>query len=271
MIGEVIADLKEELSRLGIDYEIIVVNDGCVDGCRQILNNLLGITLINHPYNKGYGASLKTGAQKAKYEWLLFFDGDGQHRVEHIKDLIKYADEYEMVVGARTGYQGPWIRQPGKWFLKRLASYLVDFKIPDLNSGLRLVKKDSFNRFVHLYPNGFSLSTTITTAFLKEGLNVKYVPIEINRRVGKSTVRPRHAAQALVLIIRMITLFAPMRFFFPISFLLLFLTAVSLVHDIVTFNLGDTTAILFISTIIIFLFGIVLDQLAAIRRGGRIV
>ena len=265
-IEQVISSIKNELGKHNFEYEVLVVNDGSTDRSRNILESIGGISLINHPYNKGYGASLKTGAKNANFEWLLFFDGDGQHMPEYIPELLKYAGQYDMVVGARKGYKGPWTRQPGKKFLSWIANYLVDFKIPDLNSGLRIVKKDAFWRFAHLYPDGFSLSTTITLSFIKGGFNVRYVPISINKRGGTSMVKPRDAFLTLMLIIRMITLFSPLKFFIPITFFFFFLVIISVSYDFIRANLTDTSVVLFISTILFFFLGIILDMVASIRR-----
>ncbi|OGZ34758.1 MAG: hypothetical protein A2174_02325 [Candidatus Portnoybacteria bacterium RBG_13_41_18] len=270
-IENVLRSLEAELQRIGINFEIIVINDGSKDSSRQIIESFVAgrdaVKLINHPYNKGNGASLKAGARAASYEWLMTFDGDGQHKVEHIKDLLKYVGDYDMVAAAREGYQGPWIRQPGKRFLRWLASYLVDFEIPDINCGFRIVKKGSFFKYINLYPNSFSLYTTSLMAFLKEGLNVKFVPIKINKRgTGKSLVMPRHAVETMFLIIRMIVLFSPMRFILPVSALTFVLFSISFVFDLIAVHLTNTTVALFIATILIFLFGVVLDQLAAIQR-----
>lgn len=141
IITQVVGNLKNELNKLDLEYEIIAVNDGSSDKSKEALENIREIKLINHPYNKGYGASLKTGARNAKFDWLLFFDGDGQHKPECVKDFLKYTDEYDAIIGWRQGYQGPALRQPGKKLLHLVANYLAERKIPDLNCGLRLLKK----------------------------------------------------------------------------------------------------------------------------------
>jgi len=266
IIEQVLSDLKREVSKLSLEYEIIVVDDGSKDRSGEILVSIDGVKVISHPYNKGYGASLKTGASISEHDWILFFDADGQHRPEYVGEFLTYIQDYDMIVGARSGYLGPIIRQPGKKILKWLASYLVDFKIPDLNCGLRMIKRSLFDKYAHLCPGGFSISTTLNMTFLKEGLNIKFVPIQINKRTGRSTVRPRHALEALVLIIRLITLFSPMRFFVPVA-LVFFLAAFGfLIYDIVHSNLSNTTVVFFISAVLLFFFGLILDQLAAIRR-----
>jgi len=271
-IAQVITGVKNYLPKEKYDYEIIVVDDGSTDQTNKILKNIKNIKLINHPYNKGYGAAIKTGVKNAQYDWLLFYDSDGQHQSKYIEKLIKYTNNYDMIVGARIGYQGPLSRQPGKKLLNWIANYLVQQKIPDLNSGFRLIKKDLFLRFSHILPNGFSLSTTITLAFFKEALNVKYIPIKINKRVGKSSVTIKDGLETLMLIFRTITLFSPLRIFLPISFSLFCLSLlVSIIQSLYLkkFNISDTTILLFVSSLFLFFFGLLADQISAIRRDRK--
>jgi len=272
-ISHVLKELKNYLKENQYQSEIIVINDGSTDQTNRILKSIKDIKLINHPYNKGYGASIKTGAKNARYDWLLFYDSDGQHQPQYIKKLIKYISDYDMIVGARAGYQGPLSRQPGKKLLNWLANYLFQQKIPDLNSGFRLIKKDPFLKFLHILPNGFSLSTTITLAFFKEALNVKYIPIKINKRQGKSTVKIQDGFKAIMLILRTIILFSPLRIFLPVSILIFGFALLSLALDIFLFskglNIGDTTILLFIFSLFFFFFGLLADQISAIRREKR--
>ena len=198
---------------------------------------------------------------------ILVFDADGQHRVEDIKKLIEAGKNYDMVIGARQGYQGPLIRQPGKKLLKLTAEYLVDKKILDLNSGLRLIKKEHFNKYSHLLPNAFSWTTTITLAFLKEGLSINYVPIEINKRQGgKSTVKPSDGFRVFMLILRIIMLFSPLRIFLPVSLVLLAVGSIGLIIDIILLNISEGTIFVLIASMLIFFFGLIADQIASIRR-----
>lgn len=267
-IKSTLDDLKNFLENnyQSSDYEIIVVNDGSTDKTKEILETISGIKTINHQYNKGYGASIKDGVKNSKHDWMLLFDADGQHNAKYIPQLIKEAGNTDMVVGKRIGYQGPSIRQPGKKILKWIAQYLTEQKIPDINSGFRIIKKEYFNQFVHLFPNGFSISTTSTMAFLNAGLNINYIPIEINKRTGKSTVKPHHAISTTLLIFRTIMLFNPLKIFFPISFFTGLLTVGFLVWDIYLFDISGTTIILFITTIMVFCFGLLADQISSIRR-----
>ena len=270
-IDRIIKSLKQELNKLVLNYEIIAINDNSTDKTKSILEKIHGIKIINHVQNKGYGASLKTGVENSKFENLLFFDADGQHKTEYIPEMIKYVNDFDMISGDRKGYKGPFIRQPGKRLLQWLAKYLSRQKIPDLNCGLRIVKKKQILRFLHLLCNGFSFSTTTTLVFLSEGLSIKYIPITVNKRKGKSTVKPRHAFDTLILILRIIMLSFPLRVFLPITGLLIFFGIISFVIDITrsyqtNLNITEATIFLFISSILIFFFGLLADQLAAIRK-----
>ena len=268
VIAEVLTNLKDYLKQNFTNrYEIIVVNDGSADKTKEILTSIEGIKLINHPYNKGYGASVKTGVAASQYDWILTFDSDGQHRIEDIKRLIDASDGFDMVVGARQGYQGPAIRQPGKKILKLVAEYLVEKKIPDLNSGLRLIKKEHFIRYRHLLPNAFSWTTTITLALFKEGLNVNYVQIEIKKRQGgKSMVKLSDIKKVLMLIVRITTLFSPLRVFLPTSLLLFVFGILVSIPELIQGNISDSLMLFLMSALIIFFFGLIADQVSAIRR-----
>ncbi|MFH1456766.1 MAG: glycosyltransferase family 2 protein [Patescibacteria group bacterium] len=269
-VSDVIKNIKLELHKLNLTYEIIAVNDCSTDNTKNILQNIENIKIINHSYNKGNGAALKTGARTAQYDWILTFDADGQHNPEYIAEMLKYTDDYDLISGERVGYKGPWIRQPGKKIIHWLARYLLGHKINDFNCGLRLVKRNEFLRFAHLYPDGFSCCTTSIFAFLKEKLNIKFIPIKINKREnGKSQVSTKDAFTYLMLIIRLIMLFSPLRIFLPISFLFFLLFIFLFINDMLISefnNISDSTVLLFISSVLIFFFGLIADQLAAIRR-----
>ncbi len=267
VVERTIEDLKLFLNFRGYESEIIVINDGSTDKTKEIIEKIEGVKIINHPYNKGYGTALKTGAKNAKYDWLLFYDADGQFNPLFISELLKYAEEYEMVVGARQGANAtPLIRKPGKAILNLTANYLAERKIPDLNCGFRLIKKEKLLQFAHILPNGFSLTTTITLAFFKEGLDVKYIPVEMNKRTGRSSVRPKDAATMGILICRVILLFSPLKIFLPISAILFSVGSVSFIWDLFQFNITDITILLFLSAIMIFFFGLLADQISSLRR-----
>jgi glycosyltransferase involved in cell wall biosynthesis len=249
------------------ECEIVVVNDGSSDDTGNILKEIGGIEVVTHAYAKGYGAALKSGIRKSSHEWVFLFDGDGQARPQEIPKLLAFGGDYDMVVGDRVVKKAPLIRAPGRAILLFLANYLSDRKIPDLNCGFRLIKKDKIERFKHLLPDSFSFTTTITLAFQKSGLDIKYVPIEVNKRTGgKSTVKPVHAIRMFFLILRTITMFSPLRIFMPIVLFLGTLLSLSLAYDFYHVHITNTTVVLFVSALIIFLFGLLADQMAAIRR-----
>jgi len=236
------------------------------------LEKIQGIKIINHSFNKGYGASLKTGIREAKFNNLLFFDADGQHKAEYISEMIEDLDNFDMITGIRTGYKGPLIRQPGKKILHWLANYLSQQKIPDINCGFRIVKKEKISKFLPLLCNGLSFSTTTILLFVAENLSIKYVPITINKRVtGESTVKPKHALDTLIVILRSILLFSPLRVFLPVTGFLVILGITSFIIDIIqsyrtNLNISDATIFILISSLLVFFFGLLADQLAAIRK-----
>lgn len=271
-ISPTIDNLKSFIATNNLEAEIIAVNDGSTDKTGEILSSISGIKIINNASNKGYGASLKNGVKNSKHDWVLFYDADGQHNTDSILEILKETASADMIVGKREGYKGPAARQPGKKVLKFVAEYLTGQKILDINSGLRLVKKEYFNQFVHLLPNGFSLSTTITMSFLSAGLNITYIPIKISERTGgKSAVKQvRHGSHTLLLIFRIIMLFNPLKIFFPISAVMAILTLLFLIWDIIAFDISGTTIILFITTVFVFCFGLLADQISSIRRESRI-
>ena len=203
--------------------EIIVINDGSTDRTGEIARGL-PVTLIEHETNTGYGSGLKDGMQQAQHEFILIADADGTYPLEDIPKLLAAAADYSMVVGARTGavVQVPLLRRPGKWIITRLAEYLSQRKIPDLNSGFRVFRKDVALRFLSLYPDGFSFTTTITLAMLTNHYKVKFIPINYHRRVGKSSIKPlRDFTNFTILIIRICACFNPLNVFVPPALLLI--------------------------------------------------
>ncbi len=211
-VAQTIERVKKALSKQ--PHEIIAINDGSTDSTGNVLKAINGIKTINHPYNLGYGASLKTGLRNAKGEWILITDADGTYPIESILELLKYRNEYDMVVGARKGKNVPMMRKPAKAIIGFLANTLTGKNIPDLNSGFRLFKKDVAMEFMHLYPSGFSFTITITLACLTNGYTVKYVPIEYSKREGKSSIHPvRDFVGFLSLIVRIMLYFNPLKFF----------------------------------------------------------
>ncbi len=223
-IGQTLDELKVVLSSHAITHEIIVVNDASIDQTAQIAQQK-GVRLISHSKNCGYGASIKTGAKASKYEILLITDADGTYPAKSIPAILEKMKDADMVVGARIGKSVsiPLIRRPAKWFMTKLANMLSNTKIPDLNSGLRAMQKELFNKFILILPDGFSLTTTITIAAHLSLYRVKYVPINYLKRQGKSKIRPiQDTLNFILLITRTIMLFHPLKIFLPLSICMFF-------------------------------------------------
>ncbi len=268
-IGDTVRAVRERLPGV----EIIVVNDGSTDDTGRIAGEA-GALVIDHQHRRGYGASLETGTRAAQRDYVLYCDGDGQHSAADVARLIEEADGYDMVVGARgSDSHAPLSRRPGKRILRWFANYLAGQKIPDLNSGLRIVRREVMTRYLHLMPEGFSYSTTSTFAMMKTGRRVKYVPIQVAPRLGKSTVKQfRHGFETLLLVLRLAVLFEPLKVFLTVSGGMLAISVASFAIDIWRLvrlgapGLSDSTVLLSIATLIIFMFGLLCDQVSAIRR-----
>jgi len=264
-IGDVVRGLKQAFPQA----EMIVVDDGSTDATGRIASEA-GARVIRHERCRGYGASLRTGTEAAERQYVLFCDGDGQHTIEDVGKLIEACDGHDMVVGARDRESdAPLLRRPGKAILTRFANFLAGEKIPDLNSGLRMLKRDVLLRYIHLMPQGFSFSTTSTFAMLKTNRRIKWIPIHVRKRIGTSTVRQlKHGPQTLFLILRLSVLFEPLKLFMSVAAGLFVLTMISLIVDLIynSQGIGDTTVLLSIATLLVFLFGLVCDQVSALRR-----
>lgn len=269
-ISKTIEDLSSTAEKN--KWKIIVVNDGSTDKTKDILSQIENITIKEHKINKGYGASLKTGINEAKTKLVAFYDADGQHDP---KDLEKLWDSYEdqdMIVGRRSkGSHFSISRAPGKWVLGKTANFLTGVKIPDLNSGLRIVKRDVILKYLDLFPDGFSFSTTSTIALLSDKKEVSYIPIKTKKRTGTSSVNQiRDGFNTILLILRLITLFNPLKVFLPASF---FLVGIGIVYEIIWGYFLSTHlrilpgALLAILTgIILFFFSLIMDQISQLRK-----
>jgi len=256
------------------NWQILVVNDGSIDETRKILENFKTIEVIHHPYNKGYGAALKTGIRNCKTDYVCFYDSDGQHNPEDITRMIQEMDNFDMMIGRRgkDSYK-EWIRRPGKWFLSKTANFLTGHKIPDLNSGLRIVKRDLILKFIHLFPDGFSFSTTSTIAFINLGFSVGYYPVKTNKRIGKSSVKQiKHGSNVLLLILRLIVLFNPLKVFIPVSLIIFFVGLIyEIIQGIILLEAGSERLIpgaffLMLTGTLIFFFGLLVDQVSEMRK-----
>lgn len=251
--------------------EVLVVDDGSSDATAGAAA-AAGARVVSHPYNKGNGASVKTAIRAAAGEWLVIVDGDGQHRPDDVLAVTAKLGEYDLVVGARApAAQATPGRRLGNGLLNALASYLTERRIPDLTSGLRGARRELLLEFIHLLPNGFSTPTTTTLAFIKAGYNVAFEPVQVQPRVGTSKIRlARDGARFFLILIKMITIFSPLRIFVPLS-ALSFLVGVAyglwtVAHQS---RIPNGAVLLLMFSVIVFLVGLVSEQIASLRLEGR--
>jgi glycosyltransferase involved in cell wall biosynthesis len=250
-IGPVLDGIASAMESEGIEHEIVVVNDGSSDGTSRAAAERSGVRVIDLDVNRGYGAAIKQGLQIARYDLVAITDADGTYPPEALPALVGAMDGCDMVVGARTGENVaiPLVRRPAKWLLTALANYLADTRIPDLNSGLRVMRKSALMRFMNILPQGFSFTTTITLAMLSNDYCVRFRPIDYHPRTGKSKIKPfADTLNFLTIIIRTIMYFNPLKIFIPIS-AALFLAgiAVLLYSGFVLGRVLDVTVIILIS------------------------
>lgn len=252
-------------------WQVIVVNDGSTDKTVEKVEAFLPtpcLTLVTHRVNRGYGAALKTGVRHAQTEFVATMDSDGQHRIEDVIALAAHMQDYDLLIGKRDSvFHSPLWRMPGKWALQQMSVFLMRRSIPDLNSGMRFFRREVLLRYLHLFPDGFSFSTTSTLIFMNRGYAVDFMPIKVNKRVGKSTVKLSTGFDTLLLILRLATLLDPLRLFLPIS---LFLIIVGLVWTIpflimqAGYSIG--ALLLLMNGVLIFIMALLSDQIAALRK-----
>ncbi|VVS90853.1 glycosyltransferase family 2 protein [Desulfoluna spongiiphila] len=250
------------------DYEIIVVNDGSEDQTSAVCAQF-DAQLIEHPYNMGNGAAVKTGMRHASGDIFVTMDADGQHDPADIKNLLSYISEYDMVVGARSfsGQATPQ-RALGNWIYNTFASYVAKFRIKDLTSGFRAVRRNVALEQLHLFPNTYSYPTTLTLAVLRSGYSLIYTPIRVNQRAnGKSGIHlVKDGSRFLMIIIKVCTLYSPLRVFLPVSGMMFFLGVINYAY---TYFVGgrftNMSAVLFMSGVIIFMMGIISEQICQMR------
>jgi glycosyltransferase involved in cell wall biosynthesis len=266
-----VQDVSRALRASGADFELIVVDDGSQDRTAELAAGCEDVTLVRLPENRGYGAALKTGIRRAKHDVIGITDADGTNPADAIPLLLADLAQYDMVVGERTGAEVALstTRGPARWFLRKLASYLAGRPIPDLNSGQRAIRRDLVRRFEHLLPDGFSFTTTITLASLCSGALVRYRPIEYHERLGDSKIRPTHAIDFLLLIVRTIVFFSPLKVFLPLGAVFFVGGFAKFVYDLFIGNFSETALLGFLGAAILWAVGLLSDQIARVGLGLR--
>jgi glycosyltransferase involved in cell wall biosynthesis len=269
--GDAIAEVVRALAQAAPWHEILVVDDGSGDATSEQAR-AAGATVIRHPYNKGNGAAVKTGIRAASGEFVLIIDGDGQHKPEDAVRLVSRLGEYDLVIGARSSEtQATHARRFGNSALNWLASYLTDREIPDLTSGFRGARREYLHEFIHLLPNGFSTPTTTTLAFIKAGYNVAFEPVHARQRVGHSKIRlASDGTKFLMIILRIVTIFSPLRIFLPLSAASFAVGTAYAIWTIFTQqHITNSSVLLIIFAVIVFLVGLISEQISALRFEGR--
>ena len=261
-IGDVVTRLRS--SRW---HEVIVVDDGSTDATGDAAR-AAGATVIRHPYNKGNGAAVKTGIRHASAPFVLILDGDGQHSADDAAAIVGLLGEYDLVIGARDpATQATAPRRSGNALLNWLAGYMTGRPIADLTSGFRGARRECLQEFLHLLPNGFSTPTTTTLAFIRGGYNVAFHPVAAARRSGRSKIHfARDGATFLLIVLKIATLFSPMRIFVPLSAVPLALGAgYGIWNVIVNGRIPNGAVILILFAALVFLVGLVSEQIASLR------
>lgn len=263
-IGTTVTTLKN----LHPDFEILVIDDGSTDDTVNVAKKA-GATVKSHPYNIGNGAAIKTGLRQAAGDFIIMMDADGQHDPADISRLLEEKDRFDMVVGAR-GRQSEtsFHRDIANRIYNNLATYIAKFKIEDLTSGFRLVRKEVVSQYIYLLPNTFSYPTTLTLSYLRSGRSIKYISIKTSKRIGKSKIKLfRDGTRFLLIITKIATLFSPFRVFLPISLAFFCIGLSYYAYTYWSYNrFSNMSMLLFSTSIIIFMIGLVSEQITHIRH-----
>lgn len=253
------------------NWEIIVVNDCSDDDTQSVLSKYNDVSVIFNEKNMGYGFSIKRGILSAKTEWIATMDSDGQHRIDDLEMLASLAtSDCDAVLGKRKETSNaPISRRPGKWMLQLAADFITGKKIPDINCGLRILRRDIMLRLLSITSDRFSFSTSTLICLLQLDCRIKFVPVTVEERIGKSNVRQiRDGFYTLLLMNRLVFLFKPLRIILPISFICFIL---AFLNQVITFmnrgiDLSDATVFLGLASLVIFLVGLLGDQVSGLRR-----
>lgn len=272
-ISNVVDRIISSMQGTDINYELIIVNDGSNDGTKSVIDDLkekYDIRVIHHPYNRGYGSALKTGIIKSISDNICIIDADDTYPEKMIPVLYNDIETYDMVVGSRTGSSVsiPHFRKIAKWFIGKLANYLAGTKIPDLNSGLRVFKKNLALAYYNILPSGFSFTTTITLAAFSGEYFIKYIPIDYFNRSGKSKIRPfKHTMEFTLLVFRMIMYFKPLKIFIPVSLFILLIGLYRTIYTIINrFRIHEFSVLTILISVTILLLGFLADMIVKTRN-----
>jgi glycosyltransferase involved in cell wall biosynthesis len=268
IIGQTVRSIIEYLSDRSVAYELIVVDDGSSDGSHREIEGVVGVKVIRHPINLGNGASVKSGVRVAQYENCVIMDGDGQHQIGDTMSLLALLDDYALVVGARDfSSSGTWHRNLANMIYSRLASYVAETQILDLTSGLRAFHRSKVLEVMHLFPNRFSSPTTMTLSLLRLGYPVTFVPIEVKERRGLSKIRIfKDGFRFLMIILKISTLFSPMKIFMPVAFAMFFLGGINyLLFLFVEHRFSLWSVVLLTNAITIFMMGLVAEEISQFK------
>jgi glycosyltransferase involved in cell wall biosynthesis len=266
-----IAGVVRDLRAAAAWHELLVVDDGSSDDTAVKAVDA-GARVIRHPHNLGNGAAVKTGIRHATGTFVLIVDGDGQHRAADAARLVAGLETYDLVVGARSPEtQATAARRLGNAVLNWVASYLTERRIPDLTSGFRAARRDRLVEFLHLLPNGFSTPTTTTLAFIKAGFGVSFEPVDAAQRSGASKIRlGPDGVEFLLILLKVITIYSPLRIFLPISAAAFILGAAYAVWTVITqAHVTNSSVLLILLSVVIFLVGLVSEQISSLRFEGR--
>ena len=265
-IRETIEEVQAALAEMPVPTEIIVVDDGSKDDTRGEAAKA-GVRVEANPFNIGYGAALKRGIRAAQYEYVAILDADRTYPARFLPGMLALARDYDMVVGDRGAAMNnvPLMRRPAKKMLNRLASFLAKRKLNDINSGMRVFKREELIPFLPLLPSGFSFTTTITLCMACSDKPLVYTPIEYRARVGKSKIRPVDFINFIILMLRVIMLFNPLRIFLPAGLVFFTVGCAKLAYDITQYNLSETAVFMFLASIMVWSLGLIADMISRLH------
>lgn len=272
-VAEAVERVRAALTTANVRFEIVVVDDGSTDGTGDAAE-ATGVRVLRLGINRGYGSALKAGILSTRSTFVAIIDADGTYPGERLPELLESAREVDMVVGSRDPNSSgiALVRRPAKRFLTWLAGYLAGTKIPDLNSGLRVVRRSVLMKFLPILPPGFSFTTTITLSMLCTDHRVRWIPIEYAKRIGSSKIKPVDFFAFVVLVLRTILLFNPLKVFLPVGALCFLAAVAKLVEDVfIVGNLSETAVMAMLTALLLWAVGSLADMLSRYLLGGRVV